>query len=61
MATEFCQKCKQSHPGRACDYNDEGECAETRNGTDDEENTVRDRMPTESDPPSGPKQNRKLP
>ncbi len=29
MATEFCQKCKQSHPGRACDYDDQGECAET--------------------------------
>jgi hypothetical protein len=29
MATEFCQKCKQSHPGRLCDYDEEGECAET--------------------------------
>jgi hypothetical protein len=29
MATEFCQKCKQVHPGRPCDYNDKGECAET--------------------------------
>ena len=29
MSTEFCQKCKQSHPGRLCDYNDQGECAET--------------------------------
>ena len=29
MATEFCQKCKQSHPGRACDYDDKGECGET--------------------------------
>jgi hypothetical protein len=29
MATEFCQKCKQSHPGRACDYDEKGECAET--------------------------------
>jgi len=29
MATEFCQKCKQSHPGRLCDYDDKGECAET--------------------------------
>jgi hypothetical protein len=28
MATQFCQKCKQAHPGRVCDY-DEGECAET--------------------------------
>jgi hypothetical protein len=31
MATEFCQKCKQAHPGRACDYDDRGECAETLN------------------------------
>jgi hypothetical protein len=29
MATEFCQKCKQAHPGRTCDYDDQGECAET--------------------------------
>ena len=29
MATEFCQKCKKAHPGRACDYDDKGECAET--------------------------------
>jgi hypothetical protein len=29
MATEFCQKCKQSHPGRLCDYDEKGECAET--------------------------------
>jgi hypothetical protein len=29
MATEFCQKCKQSHPGRVCDYDEKGECAET--------------------------------
>ena len=29
MATQFCQKCKQAHPGRDCDYDDRGECAET--------------------------------
>jgi hypothetical protein len=29
MATEFCQKCKKAHPGRDCDYDDKGECAET--------------------------------
>jgi len=29
MATQLCQKCKQSHPGRVCDYDEEGECAET--------------------------------
>ncbi len=30
MATEFCQKCKQSHPGKPCDYDEQGECEETR-------------------------------
>jgi len=29
MATQLCQKCKQAHPGRACDYDEKGECAET--------------------------------
>jgi hypothetical protein len=29
MATEFCQKCQQTHPGRTCDYDEKGECAET--------------------------------
>ena len=29
MATEFCQKCKRSHPGRVCNFDDQGECAET--------------------------------
>jgi hypothetical protein len=29
MATEFCQRCKRAHPGRPCDYDDKGECAET--------------------------------
>ncbi len=29
MATEFCQKCKQSHPGQVCDYDAKGDCAET--------------------------------
>lgn len=29
MATEFCQRCKKSHPGRLCDYDEQGECAET--------------------------------
>jgi len=37
MATEFCQKCKQSHPGRLCDYDEEGECAETIDVQDDAE------------------------
>jgi hypothetical protein len=29
MATQLCQKCKQDHPGRVCDYDEKGECAET--------------------------------
>jgi hypothetical protein len=29
MATQLCQKCKQAHPGRACDYDEKGECPET--------------------------------
>jgi hypothetical protein len=29
MATQLCQKCKQVHPGRVCDSDDKGECAET--------------------------------
>ena len=29
MASELCQKCKQSHPGRPCDYDEKGDCAET--------------------------------
>lgn len=29
MATEFCQKCKQAHPGCLCDYDDKGNCAES--------------------------------
>ena len=36
MATELCQKCKQSHPGRVCDYDDKGDCAETIDIHDDE-------------------------
>ena len=37
MPTEFCQKCKQSHPGRSCDYDDQGDCAETVDESKDEE------------------------
>jgi hypothetical protein len=29
MANQLCQKCKQAHPGRVCDYDEKGECAET--------------------------------
>jgi len=29
MATQLCQKCKQSHPGRVCDYDEKAECTET--------------------------------
>jgi hypothetical protein len=30
MATQLCQKCKQAHPGRVCDYDDKAECTETK-------------------------------
>jgi hypothetical protein len=29
MATQLCEKCKLSHPGRVCDYDEKAECAET--------------------------------
>jgi hypothetical protein len=29
MATQLWQKCKQAHPGRVCDYDEKGQCAET--------------------------------
>jgi len=28
MATQLCRKCKQAHPGRVCDYDEKGDCAE---------------------------------
>ena len=37
MATEFCQECKQSHPGRVCDYDEKGERAETVAAADSEQ------------------------
>lgn len=30
MSTTFCTKCQTEHPGRTCDYDEQGECAETR-------------------------------
>jgi hypothetical protein len=29
MAAQLCQKCKQAHPGRVCDYDEKAECSET--------------------------------
>ena len=29
MAPQLRQKCKQAQPGRVCDYDEKGECAET--------------------------------
>jgi hypothetical protein len=29
MAAELCPKCKRSHPGRSCDYDDKGDGVET--------------------------------
>ena len=43
MATEFCQKCKQSHPGRTCDYDEKGDCSETTDA-----NEIADASSTES-------------
>ena len=48
MATEFCQKCKQSHPGRVCDYDDNGECAETLDAQDSAEENDADGRSTGS-------------
>ena len=45
MATEFCQKCKQAHPGRACDYDDQGECSETLDAQDTVEEKPNDDRP----------------
>jgi hypothetical protein len=42
MATEFCQRCKQSHLGRVCDYDDLGECVETADTQDGSESKVAD-------------------
>lgn len=42
MATHLCQKCKQVHPGRVCDYDEKGECAETI-GVDEAERQAVDR------------------
>ena len=53
MSTEFCRKCKQSHPGRECDYTDQGECIETVNEAPKdsrESSTPRDKSTSESHP-----------
>ena len=47
MATEFCEKCKQSHPGRVCDYDDRSECSETTNAGE--------RQPSSSETPTEPR------
>lgn len=54
MATQFCQKCKQSHPGRLCDYDDKGECAETADVQDSAEDNsaTRSTRANETSPPS---------
>ena len=50
MATEFCQKCKQSHPGRVCDYDEKGDCSETLSIV---EGSERDDSITDSRPEPG--------
>ena len=49
MATQFCEKCKKAHPGRACDYDDKGECAETADANE----TVKPRGEAPGDEESG--------
>ena len=49
MATEFCQKCKQSHPVRLCDYDENGECVETAAGETVERNDSVQRVLNEDD------------
>jgi hypothetical protein len=57
MATEFCQKCKQSHPGTLCDYDDKGECAETVETREIIERKRSDVVPgEEKQMPGGPEQ-----
>jgi hypothetical protein len=46
MATSFCEKCKENHPGRACDYAD-GECAETKA---EDETPAQPSVPEDSSP-----------
>ena len=50
MATLFCQKCKQSHPGRVCDYDDKAECAET-NEPDENSNESTDEISRDESKP----------
>jgi hypothetical protein len=50
MATEFCQRCKQSHPGRVCDYDEQGECAETADTQDGSGGKVSDDTPRTPSP-----------
>jgi hypothetical protein len=56
MATQFCQKCKQSHPGRSCDYDERGECAETTELQDRAENNNATRSTGADRTPLGSKQ-----
>ena len=51
IATQFCQKRKQSHPGRTCDYDDQGESAETAEVQDSaEDNCVTRSSRTDEEP-----------
>jgi hypothetical protein len=42
MATQLCQKCKQAHPGRVCDYDQNGNCAETVDANEDAETSTKE-------------------
>ena len=52
MATQFCQKYK-SHPGRTCDYDDQGECAETAEVQDSAEDKCVTRSSRTDEEPRG--------
>jgi hypothetical protein len=52
MATEFCEKCKQSHPGRVCDYDDKGECSETADGDEKQQSSTRTRTDPKAESPN---------
>jgi hypothetical protein len=52
MATELCQKCKQTHPGRNCDYDDKGDCAETVEGDEKNESSAK-KSKAKDEPVSG--------
>ncbi|MGA2344359.1 MAG: hypothetical protein ABSF93_00050 [Candidatus Sulfotelmatobacter sp.] len=63
MATQLCQKCKQAHPGRVCDYDEQGECAETidaKEAAQPSDAPSNDGVGAPSDPPSAGRHSNKV-